>query len=316
MAPEAVEVEKPTKKLGMRKNGQHWIAPKKAFRPTAGLSSYEKRVKERAAMAQMKAKEKELKDEKEQARKDLKFSQELSYKASGDLKQALVQLHAYSTGTTRRLDETYYAVLEKTAAVQMTFSALKDLAGSSGDAARDFDKDAQDLEEDIRGQLRALDSFESQEGRIRSLQERISAGRSRMLSLVGRVDEIGDMVERWERADREWQIKMRRRLRAIWGLVLVVVLALTALVMSANNDGGTDDSGNNLSPSSAAAAASDAADLPSHQLLRHEPLNITRLVPTLDKDAPPGQSSTDGQGSLFRSKPQATDDRLRQFDEL
>ncbi|KAK8203874.1 hypothetical protein HDK77DRAFT_486289 [Phyllosticta capitalensis] len=53
---------------GMRKNGKHWHQPKKAFRPTAGLTSYAKRAEERKALAAVKAKEKELKDEKEAAR--------------------------------------------------------------------------------------------------------------------------------------------------------------------------------------------------------------------------------------------------------
>ncbi|KAJ4249423.1 hypothetical protein ACHAPJ_007004 [Fusarium lateritium] len=61
----APAAEKP---LGMRKNGKQWHAPKKAFRPTSGLKSYEKRTQERALMAQVKAKEKELKDEKEEER--------------------------------------------------------------------------------------------------------------------------------------------------------------------------------------------------------------------------------------------------------
>ncbi|KJR84407.1 rRNA-processing protein CGR1 [Sporothrix schenckii 1099-18] len=60
----------PTKHLGMRKNvlGKQWHEPKKAFRPGSGLTSYEKRNKERIARATMKAKEKELKDDKEAAR--------------------------------------------------------------------------------------------------------------------------------------------------------------------------------------------------------------------------------------------------------
>ncbi|PHH71438.1 hypothetical protein CDD80_5280 [Ophiocordyceps camponoti-rufipedis] len=90
-APTAASAEYPTKSLGMRKNGKppsfsscfcslrqadgpappgkQWHAPKKAFRPTAGLTPYEKRVKERAALAQIKAKERELKEEKEEKRK-------------------------------------------------------------------------------------------------------------------------------------------------------------------------------------------------------------------------------------------------------
>lgn len=56
-----------TMALGLRKNGKQWHAPKKAFRPGSGLTSYEKRNKDRIALAAMKAKEKELKDEKEAA---------------------------------------------------------------------------------------------------------------------------------------------------------------------------------------------------------------------------------------------------------
>lgn len=58
----------PTKNLGMRKNGKQWHETKKAFRPASGLTSYAQRSKERIALATMKAKEKELKDEKEATR--------------------------------------------------------------------------------------------------------------------------------------------------------------------------------------------------------------------------------------------------------
>jgi rRNA-processing protein CGR1 len=78
-----------SKQLGMRKNGmpspqkiytsgstlipiiytgKQWHEPRKAFRPASGLTSYEKRAKDRVAQALVKAKEKELKDEKESER--------------------------------------------------------------------------------------------------------------------------------------------------------------------------------------------------------------------------------------------------------
>lgn len=80
----------PAKPLGMRKNGtqhslpstQHtrltggmldlgkqWHAPRQAFRPTSGLTSYEKRAKQRVEMDAVKAKEREMKEEKEAERK-------------------------------------------------------------------------------------------------------------------------------------------------------------------------------------------------------------------------------------------------------
>jgi hypothetical protein len=48
--------------------GKQWHTPRKAFRPTSGLTSYEEREKRRKAMAVVKAKEKEMKEEKEAER--------------------------------------------------------------------------------------------------------------------------------------------------------------------------------------------------------------------------------------------------------
>ncbi len=48
--------------------GKQWHAPKKAFRPGSGLTSYEKRARDRISTAATKAKEKEMKDEKEAQR--------------------------------------------------------------------------------------------------------------------------------------------------------------------------------------------------------------------------------------------------------
>lgn len=48
--------------------GKQWHAPKKAFRPTAGLTSYAQRAKERVERETMKAKEKGMRDEKDAER--------------------------------------------------------------------------------------------------------------------------------------------------------------------------------------------------------------------------------------------------------
>jgi len=48
--------------------GKQWHENKTAFRPTGGLSSYEKRQGKRKELETMKVKEKELKDEKEAQR--------------------------------------------------------------------------------------------------------------------------------------------------------------------------------------------------------------------------------------------------------
>ena len=55
-------------------SGKQWHAPRSAFRPRAGNSTYEKRTEERKAIAAVKAKEKEMKEEKEAERQVCHYS--------------------------------------------------------------------------------------------------------------------------------------------------------------------------------------------------------------------------------------------------
>lgn len=135
---------------------------------------------------------------------------------------------------TRRLDETYYAVLEKMSTLQNTVVALKDLAENSHDICETFDKETRDLENDIIRQLSTAGHFEEQQRRISSLQSRLRKGRGQIDGLAARVDTVRQRVERWERADREWQEKTRKRLKIIWSVMSVILLAVLALVIGIN----------------------------------------------------------------------------------
>lgn len=53
---------------GLRKNGKNWHPVKKAFRPTAGMTSYSKRMEMEKQKRTIKAHEQEMKDEKEAER--------------------------------------------------------------------------------------------------------------------------------------------------------------------------------------------------------------------------------------------------------
>lgn len=147
------------------------------------------------------------------------------------LKQSLVDLNAFSTSTTRRLDETYYAVLEKMSGLQNTVIALKELAETSRDIYGSFDKDSQGLENDIVTQLGAVGQFDEQQSTIESLQTRITTGREKIQSLSQRVDTVRERIEGWERGDKAWQETTRRRLRLVWTVMVAVTLALILLFL-------------------------------------------------------------------------------------
>ncbi|KAK0948282.1 rRNA-processing protein cgr1 [Friedmanniomyces endolithicus] len=66
--PAAVPSAKTPQIAGHRKNGKQWHPTRKAFRPTAGQTSYAKRATKTAQQAEVKKLETEMKAEKEEER--------------------------------------------------------------------------------------------------------------------------------------------------------------------------------------------------------------------------------------------------------
>ena len=67
-APVGDKIGKIPQVTGLRKNGKHWHGNKKPFRPTAGQTSYAKRVLKQSQEAETKKMENEMKAEKEEER--------------------------------------------------------------------------------------------------------------------------------------------------------------------------------------------------------------------------------------------------------
>ncbi|KAH8676292.1 hypothetical protein BX600DRAFT_198801 [Xylariales sp. PMI_506] len=148
------------------------------------------------------------------------------------LSKSLTDLGAFSISTTRRLDDAYYAVLEKLSALQNTMVGVRELASMSQETNELFRTDSQGLVTEIDSQLTALGQFDEQQQRIESLQSRIHAGRHKVQALSERVDVVRERVESWERADREWQERTRKRLRVIW-IITVFLVSILALLFIA-----------------------------------------------------------------------------------
>ncbi|KAL0938977.1 uncharacterized protein CTRU02_205587 [Colletotrichum truncatum] len=147
------------------------------------------------------------------------------------LKKSLVDLSSFSTATTRRLDETYYSVLEKKSMLQSTISVIKELAVASRRMTSEFKREAGEMVREVDGQLATFGQFNEQESRIKTLQGRIETGRTRIQGLSERVDLVRRRIEGWERADREWQEKTRKRLRIVW-IVMSVLFAVLILLFA------------------------------------------------------------------------------------
>lgn len=139
-------------------------------------------------------------------------------------------LNTLSNNTTRRLDNTYYAVLEKLSVLHSTIISLKELASMTKQLSEEFKTESEEVVRDVEIQLDGFAGFEDQQKQIGELQERVMAGRDRIKTLGGRVDVVRDRVDGWERAEGEWQEKTRKRLRILWMLMAVVAVVLLGLM--------------------------------------------------------------------------------------
>lgn len=133
---------------------------------------------------------------------------------------------------TQRLDDTYYSVLEKLGVLQRTIEALKELAGMSQETSMQFERESDDIVRETTGQISSFGEFEEQERRIQALTARIHGGRDKVKALSERVDRVRERIEAWERADREWQERTRRRLRAIWVVTAILLTLLFILLVA------------------------------------------------------------------------------------
>lgn len=149
------------------------------------------------------------------------------------LKKSLAELEDFSIATTSRLGDSYNSVSEKLAVLKSTMIALKELAGLSRQMNSRFTTEAEELVADINSQLDGFGQFEDQQARIEKLQGRIYEGRDKIKVLSKRVDVVRERIENWERADKEWQERTRKRLKFVWVVTSIMLFIFLLLFLSA-----------------------------------------------------------------------------------
>ncbi|KAI0102883.1 hypothetical protein GGR51DRAFT_274110 [Nemania sp. FL0031] len=218
--------------------------------------------------------------------------------AAASLKKSLVELNASSNATIAHLDETYSSVLQKLGALQSTIMAMKELAAMSQEINESFSSDSSALVSEIESQLSVYDQSTDQKKRIEDLQARIHAGRDKVQALSRRIDLVHERIESWEKADKEWQERTRRRLKVTWIVISVVAFILTFFLLGAQ-----------YAPSS--TGANELAELASG--IPGEPAIMDNLVKNNSKSAATMADEVREELARRRGHEQEV---LRVFDEL
>lgn len=130
-----------------------------------------------------------------------------------DLRAALQSLSDQSLKTSRRLDDTYYTILEKVSVLRQTIGTLHELSGLTRELHENFETDTTELVEDVTSQVEAFDRFKTQQEQISSLEERLNAGKKKADALTTRLEQAKVRVEARAKSEAEWQAKNTRMYR-------------------------------------------------------------------------------------------------------
>lgn len=153
-------------------------------------------------------------------------------KREEELRQSLKSAEDLGMRSTRQLDDTYYAILEKASILRSTVASLQQLAEESRKMHKHFRDDSETLEEETKQNIDAFGNFDEQEKTITELVDKLKGSKGETDKLNERLEAARNRIEAFEKREHAKQAKRRKQWQATWGtLVGVLVLVLAILIL-------------------------------------------------------------------------------------
>ena len=127
-----------------------------------------------------------------------------------ELRSSLQSLSDQSLKTSRRLDDTYYSLLERLAQCRQTINGLQELSNLTNELHHNFQSDTKELAEDIEGQYEGFHNFEQQQEQVSVLENRIKVGKEKAEALGHRLDEARRRVDARAKLEEELEVRNTR----------------------------------------------------------------------------------------------------------
>ena len=127
-----------------------------------------------------------------------------------ELRSSLQSLSDQSLKTSRRLDDTYYSLLERLAQCRQTINGLQELANLTNELHQNFEADTKELAEEVGGQFDGFNDFKQQEEQVTALENRIKAGKEKADALTVRLDEARRRVDARAKLEAELEVRNTR----------------------------------------------------------------------------------------------------------
>lgn len=82
------------------------------------------------------------------------------------------------------------------------------------------------MNQEVRKQATELDGFKPQLEKIEAFEQRMKGNKERAEALETRLENMRTEIDRWEKKETEWQTRIGRRLRILWGVMATAALAI------------------------------------------------------------------------------------------
>lgn len=156
------------------------------------------------------------------------FERKLRERRQEHVSSALNALSRDAHTATRKLDDTYYALLQKVGVLKATIASFQDLHSCLDDTARDFAQRSDALVKDITGQIDAFNSMSDQDQNIDQLVSRLHTAKERAETFEARLESCRLRLEQWEKKEQEKNTRNNRR----WVMALTALSVFVFLLLS------------------------------------------------------------------------------------
>lgn len=143
-------------------------------------------------------------------------------------RESLSNIAAESTDFTRRLDATFYDLLQNASNLRTAITSFEELTNLASDLQADFTDESAKLEHDHAQQIAGFNHFEPHVRGLESLEGRMQRAREKALALDKRMEAAREKTDAWNRRELEWQTRVTRRLRILWAAMGTVALLFAA----------------------------------------------------------------------------------------
>lgn len=152
-------------------------------------------------------------------------------KREQELARSLKEVEDMGMSSTRQLDDTYYAILEKASILRSTVASLQQLADESRRMHQQFKDDSGALETDTRENIDHFNNFEEQEKTINELVAKLQSSKDETNKLNERLEKARTRIETYEQKQEAHRAKRRKQWHAIGGTLFGVILLVVAVLL-------------------------------------------------------------------------------------